>query len=136
MRATAAALILSAGLGACATHPEPNRPISDAAVYDGGVAVGIVGTPFYALTKVVSCVATLLIAAPSSTAVAMTDRSRGVGERLALQRGVADNCAGPYYLAPVSPAAAAPYESVPPPVAVPHRPTHRPTPLVPEGTIG
>jgi hypothetical protein len=131
MRAMAAALAVSIGLGACATHPEPNRPISDTAVYNGGVAMSVIGTPFYALGKAVTCVATVLIATPSSAAVAMTDRARGVGERLALQRGVADNCAGPYYLPPVPPAAAAPYMPPPPPAEVPGRPT----PLVPPGTL-
>ena len=103
--APAAALLLAAscaGLAACATplRPDPAAPVS-ASTYDGGLVLAVIGTPLYALAKATTCVATVLVAAPSSVGVALTDRPDKEYQRMDLQAGVAQNCGGPYWLYPV-----------------------------------
>ena len=77
---------------------------SDGTVYyrepkrDGSTAVAIVGTPFYAVFKAVTCVATVVIAAPAAGVVALTDRTDKARMRQSLDEGVGENCGGPYYL--------------------------------------
>lgn len=131
-------LALAGGLAACAAQTEPGRPISPAATYNGGVALSVIATPFYAVAKSATCALTVLVAAPSSAAIALTDRAQGAPQRLALQRGVADNCGGPYYLPPVRPVpVAAPPALVVPvdpaePLVVPAEPV---SPLPPGGPV-
>ncbi len=48
-----------------------------------------------------ACVATTLIAAPSSAALALTDRVQRDYQRQALHEGIGRNCKGAYYLPPV-----------------------------------
>ena len=92
----AAALTLA--LAGCATAPgDPSQPVS-AEVYDGGTTLAIVGTPFFALAKATSCVATVLLAAPTSAGLALSDRPQREWERQELQASTAENCGGPYRL--------------------------------------
>jgi hypothetical protein len=95
------ALAAATAVAGCAAPPrhDPTAPVSPA-VYDGGLALAIVGTPFYALAKATACVGSALVAVPSSAGLALSDRPRRHEEREALQEGVAVNCAGPYWLHP------------------------------------
>ena len=99
---TLTALLLCAGLASCAAaRPvEPGAPVS-ADAYDGAIVASVVATPFYALAKATTCVATTLIAAPSSAALALTDRVQRDYQRQALHEGIGRNCKGAYYLPPV-----------------------------------
>ena len=100
MKLTVAAAMVAVGLAGCATPPrDPSQPIS-AEVYDGGIALDVIGTPFFALAKATSCVATALMAAPTSAGLALTDRPQREWEREALQASTAENCGGPYWLRP------------------------------------
>ena len=96
---TLALLTLTAAGCAAPPRHDPTAPVSPA-VYDGGVALAVIGTPFYALAKATACVGSALLAAPSSAGLALTDRPRRYDEREALQAGVARNCGGPYWRAP------------------------------------
>ena len=94
----AAALTLA--LAGCATAPsDPSQPIS-AKVYDGGTTLAVIGTPFFALAKATSCVATVLLATPTSAGLALSDRTQREWERQELQASTAKNCGGPYWLSP------------------------------------
>jgi hypothetical protein len=103
-RLTALAVLLptlAATAAGCAVPPrhDPTAPV-DPLAYDGGLALAIIGTPFYALAKATTCVASALVATPSSAGLALSDRPRRHEERQALQAGVATNCGGPYWLHP------------------------------------
>ncbi len=101
--ATLAALLLTLAATAtgCAVPPrhDPAAPV-DPLAYDGGLALAIIGTPFFALAKATACVGSALVAVPSSAGLALSDRPRRYEEREALQAGVATNCGGPYWLHP------------------------------------
>lgn len=80
-------------LGGCATSgPEP---------VSGRPAVGIIGTPFFALFKGVTCVATVAVAAPGAALVQLTERGDKEQLRAELDHGVGRNCGGAWSL-PVS----------------------------------
>jgi hypothetical protein len=96
---TLALLALTAAGCTAPPRRDPAAPVNPA-VYDGGLALAVIGTPFYALAKATACVGSALIAAPSSAGLALSDRSRRYEEREALQEGVATNCGGPYWLYP------------------------------------
>ena len=102
MPRTLTALLLCAGLASCAAArpDEPGAPVS-ADASDGAILASVVATPFYALAKVTTCVATTLIAAPSSAALALTDRVQRDYQRADLHEAVGRNCKGAYYLPPV-----------------------------------
>lgn len=65
---------------------------------DGSTAVAIVGTPFFAVFKAVTCVATVVVAAPTAGLIALTNRTDKARMRRSLDQGVGENCGGPYYL--------------------------------------
>jgi hypothetical protein len=97
----AATLTLAAAATGCAAPPrhDPTAPV-DPLAYDGGVALAVIGTPFFALARATACVGSALVAVPSSAGLALSDRPRRHEEREALQAGVAANCGGPYWLYP------------------------------------
>ena len=96
------ALLLCAGLASCAVArpADPYAPVS-ANAYDGAIVTSVVATPFYALAKATTCVVSTLIAAPSSAALALTDRVQRDYPRADLHEAVGRNCKGAYYLPPV-----------------------------------
>lgn len=81
---------LALALAACAGRP--GEPPS------GRPAVGLLGTPFYALFKAVSCVATVGIAAPGAALVQLTDRPDKEELRRSLDHGVGHNCGGSWVI--------------------------------------
>lgn len=101
MRLPTVSAVLALSLAACASPPREDvtAPVNVAA-YDGGIALAVIGTPIYAVSKATTCVATALIAAPSSAFLALTDRPNRNLQREALQEGVGRNCGGRYWLAP------------------------------------
>lgn len=100
MKLPVAAAALSLIVAGCAAPPrDPARPVS-AEVYDGGTVLAVIGTPVFALMKATTCVATVLVAAPTSGGLALTDRPDREAERAVLQEGTARNCGGPYWLRP------------------------------------
>jgi hypothetical protein len=68
----------------------------------GGIALAIVGTPFYAVVKAATCIVTTTLAAPSSAAIALTNRPQREWQRAELQEDVGRTCRGPYYLRPAA----------------------------------
>lgn len=102
MPRTLTALLLCAGLASCAAArpADPYAPVS-ADAYDGAIVTSVIATPFYALAKATTCVASALLAAPSSAALALTDRVQRDYQRADLHAGVGRNCKGAYYLPPV-----------------------------------
>ncbi|MDX6749143.1 hypothetical protein SH611_04930 [Geminicoccaceae bacterium 1502E] len=90
MRRAACLGVLGLLLGGCAGssgEPPSGRP-----------AVGIIGTPFYALFKGVACVATVTVAAPAAAAMQLTDRRDKEEVRQSLDDGVGRNCGGAWSL--------------------------------------
>jgi len=111
MRWSAHLLVLSVFLAGCSysngerqgAFPTAERQADGTIVYrepkrDGSTAVAIVGTPFFAVFKAVTCVATVVVAAPTAGVIALTDRSDKHRMRQSLDDGVGENCGGPYYL--------------------------------------
>ncbi len=111
MRRSAHLLVLAVLLAGCsysngerqAAFPTAVRQADGTVVYyepkrDGSTAVAIVGTPFFAVFKAVTCVATVVVAAPAAGVIALTDRSDKARMRQSLDEGVGENCGGPYYL--------------------------------------
>lgn len=98
----AAAAVLCAALGACAAArpADPYGPVI-AEGYDGAIVTSVVATPGFAVLKATTCVLGVVIAAPSSALIALTDRAQGGYQRAALHEGVGRNCRGAYYLTPV-----------------------------------
>jgi hypothetical protein len=84
------ALLVGGGLWLAACTATPERP-------DGG-ALAAIGTPVYALFKGVACVATVAVAAPGASALALTDRRDKATLTRELERGVAANCGGRWTL--------------------------------------
>ena len=87
-------------LAACATTRPAGAPPMAADAANGQAIVDVLGTPFYALFKATACVASTLIAVPSSAALALTDRPEREYEREALHAGLGRNCYGSYILEP------------------------------------
>lgn len=65
----------------------------------GQWAVAVVGTPFYLAFKTVVCGASVVVAAPTAAAIAITDNPYGMGVDK-LGDGLATNCGPPYVLSP------------------------------------
>jgi hypothetical protein len=109
MRIRTASLIGALMLGGCAAdagkpppakYPErvawtePER----VAERSGSDIVATVGTPFFALTKALGCVASLLVATPVAIGVELGERPDRALLRSELDRGVGTNCGGSYRL--------------------------------------
>jgi hypothetical protein len=102
MRLLATALALGLLLAGCAepVHETPRSQAND--TIGGGIALAILGTPFYATVKAATCVLATTFAVPSSAAIALTDRPQREWQRAQLQEEVGRTCRGPYYLRPAS----------------------------------
>jgi hypothetical protein len=111
MRRSAHLLVLAVFLAGCSysngerqgAFPTAERQADGTVVYreprrDGSTAVAIVGTPFFAVFKAVTCVATVVVAAPAAGLIALTDNPDRYEMRRSLDDGVGHNCGGPYYL--------------------------------------
>lgn len=109
MRIRTASLIGALLLGGCAAdagkpppakYPErvawtePER----VAERSGNQIVATVGTPFYALTKALGCVASVLVATPVAIGLELSERPDRLQLRSELDRGVGTNCGGSYWL--------------------------------------
>jgi hypothetical protein len=100
MRLPTTVLTLGLMLAGCA---EPVHETAESVANDtrgGGIALAILGTPFYATMKAATCVVATTFAVPSSAAIALTDRPQREWERAKLQEDVGRTCRGPYYLRP------------------------------------
>lgn len=84
------ALLLAGGLALAGCAGTPERP-------DGG-ALAVIGTPVFAVLKGVGCLATVLVAAPGASALALTDRHDRAARTRELERGVAHTCGGRWTL--------------------------------------
>jgi hypothetical protein len=98
LRALPSALALSTLLAGCVAPREPG-PTSMSATNEanGQAVVTALAAPLYVVFKATACVASALIAAPSSAALALTDRPNQEHERAALSEGVGRNCSGSYF---------------------------------------
>lgn len=74
------------------THPERVAESS------GHSVLTIIGTPFFALTKAVGCVATVLVATPVAIGLELGENPDRLLVRSELDRGVGTNCGGSYVL--------------------------------------
>jgi hypothetical protein len=84
----------------CASRPAGAPPITPEAA-NGQAIVTVLGTPFYALFKATTCVVSTVIAVPTAAGLALTDRPRREGERLAVEEGLGENCYGSYVYQPL-----------------------------------
>jgi hypothetical protein len=110
MRAPRLALIMLLGLGACAAGAGNAPPVAAdrsqwsepelVAEDSGRRAIGLVGTPFYALAKGVGCALSVVVATPVVIGAALSAREDRDQIRANLDRGVGANCGGSYALAP------------------------------------
>ena len=96
LRALSSALALSTLLAGCVAPREPGSPPLSANEANGQAVVTALAAPLYVVFKATACVASALIAAPSSAALALTDRPDRDRERAALNEGVGHNCTGSY----------------------------------------
>src|ERR671926_304358 len=102
MRLPATALIPALLLAACAEPVHETARSEENDTTGGGIALAILGTPLYATMKAATCVLATTFAAPSSAAIALTDRPQREWQRAQLQEEVGRTCRGPYYLRPAS----------------------------------
>ena len=102
MRLPATALILGVLLAGCAEPVHETARSVENDTFGGGIALAVLGTPFYATVKAATCVLATTFAIPSSAAIALTDRPQREWERAKLQEDVGRTCRGPYYLRPAS----------------------------------
>lgn len=73
---------------------EPER----VAERSGSEIVSTIGTPFFALTKALGCVASVIVAAPVAIGLELGERPDRLLLRSELDRGVGTNCGGSYRL--------------------------------------
>ncbi len=85
----------------CAASRTPGSPPMSADAANGQAVVTAIGTPFYALFKATSCLASVVIAVPTTTALALTDRPERQEEQAATYAGVGRNCYGSYAFQPI-----------------------------------
>lgn len=86
-------VLLVISLAGCATNRD--REQTSAA---GGEAVAVIGTPFYAVFKAVSCVATAAMAAPGAAALGLSETPHKEEWREDMNYSVGKNCGGSYIL--------------------------------------
>jgi hypothetical protein len=86
---------------ACAASRPPDAPPMSADAANGQAIVTVIGTPFYALFKATSCLVSVVVAVPSTTALALTDRPERQQEQAAMYAGVGENCYGSYLFEPI-----------------------------------
>lgn len=100
LRPTCVLLLALLCTGCAATRPAGSPPLSaDAA--NGQAIVTTLATPFYALFKATTCLASTVIAVPTAAALALTDRADRDEEQAAMYAGLGQNCYGSYALAPI-----------------------------------
>lgn len=85
----------------CATSRPPDAPPMSPDAANGQAIVTAIGTPFYALFKATSCLVSVVVAVPSTTALALTDRPDRREEQAAMYEGVGENCYGSYLFEPI-----------------------------------
>ena len=73
-------------------------PPERAAERSGNDIVSTIGTPFFALTKAIGCVASVLVATPVAIGLELSERPDRLLLRSELDRGVGTNCGGSYRL--------------------------------------
>jgi hypothetical protein len=86
--------------GCVASRPPDAPPMSPDAA-NGQAIVTAIGTPFYALFRVTSCLVSAVVAVPSTAALALTDREDRREEQAAMYAGVGQNCYGSYAFEPI-----------------------------------
>jgi hypothetical protein len=94
-------------IGACGAGKIPPQTYPDRATWtypervaesSGNQVINFIGTPFYALTKAVGCVATVLVATPVAIGLELGESPDRLAVRSELDRGVGTNCGGSYIL--------------------------------------
>lgn len=109
MRMRTAILVGTLALAGCAADAGKTPPASypqrvawtapeHAAERSGHGIVSTIGTPFYALTKAIGCVASVLVATPVAIGLELGERPDRLLLRSELDRGVGTNCGGSYRL--------------------------------------
>jgi hypothetical protein len=96
------ALVLAAvaALVGCTTATPRDRYGAGAEQRAGADVTAILGTPFFMVGKLATCIVTTVVAVPSSAALALTDRRARRDERAALHEGMGHNCGGSWVLGP------------------------------------
>jgi uncharacterized protein YceK len=104
MRTMVVAGFAALALAGCASTTTPQAGDGDAKAAapvqgssGGNWAVSIVGTPFLLVFRGVVCAGSLVVAAPTSAMLALANSPEGLE---ILSDGIAQNCGGPYVLAP------------------------------------
>ena len=102
---TAVGLVLMVGACAAGKEPAPLQPNRATWSYTeqrshavGVDVINVIGTPFYALAKGVTCVLTTAVAVPVAIGLGLTERPDRASARSELDRGVGANCGGSYVL--------------------------------------
>jgi hypothetical protein len=99
--------LVTLALGACAAGRTPPAAYPDRALWNeqdrashsvGHDVLNIIGTPFYALAKGVTCVTTVVVATPVAIGYGLGERPDRALVRAELDRGVGANCGGSYML--------------------------------------
>jgi hypothetical protein len=85
------AAAMAGALGGCAAQSGQNSPDQ---------LISAIGTPFYVAFKIPTCVATVLIAAPTAGATGLAEGYDAREVRHDLGEGVAYNCGPPWILTP------------------------------------
>jgi hypothetical protein len=101
----AAAMVLT--LAACGAGKAPPTVYPDRTAWtypeqvaqsSGHEVLAIIGTPFYAVVKGVTCVASVIVATPVAIGLDLGERDDRAAVRAELDRGVGANCGGSYLL--------------------------------------
>ena len=103
MRVIAMAALIALAVAGCAStsattgagSSDPGAPARGPS--GGDWALSVVGTPFLLVFRTAVCASSLVLAAPISAMLALADSPEGLDT---LSDGLAQNCGGPYVLAP------------------------------------
>ncbi|HEX6145107.1 MAG TPA: hypothetical protein VFZ01_20505 [Geminicoccaceae bacterium] len=103
-----------AGTGTVVVGEPPPEVVYERVVHPGDAALSVLGTPFLLAFKGIVCVASAVVAAPTSALVALSEPRLAGPTSATLGDGLAANCGPPYVISPYR-YVAVPVPAEPPP---------------------